>query len=102
MAEREIVDISILIETCTKLLMKFQRKEQLPRKFVPEDYEELDQFEQDLSLFMAEAGAEGEAFLRFRRGSPLEIHVKNDAVNTRDVKRCLKLMVAFRNEVEER
>ena len=81
-----------------RLLMAFQRKEQLPRKFTDGDWEQLRRFEDELEDFMRGAGAAGEEFLAAWRCSPLAVRTPAEVINTRELKRCLKMLVAFRDQ----
>ena len=91
-------DVDRMVDTCMRLLMAFQRKEQLPRKFTDEDWEQLRRFEGELEEFMRGAGAEGEAFLTAWRCSPLVVRTPAEVINTLELKRCLKMLVAFRDQ----
>jgi hypothetical protein len=89
-----------IVETCMRLLMAFQRKEQLPRKFTDEDWVLLRSFETELQGFMQRAGKTGEEFLATWRSSPLDVKTREEVIETRQLKRCLKMLVAFRDHQE--
>lgn len=91
-------DFDRLIVLCMELLVKFQRKEQLPRKFVVQDWDELKAFEGYLNSFMNSIGECGADFLRERLASPFVISSDAPIINTRELKRCLKLLVKVRDE----
>ena len=58
-----------LLTRGAELLIVFQRKEQLPRKFVPQDFDDLRDFEAQLSEFMETMGTAGRLFIDKWRGS---------------------------------
>ncbi len=86
-----------LVEECTQLHMHLQRKEQLPRKFTDEDRSRLEIFQGDLKKLMVEMGIYGEQFLAELNNSPFLVYTQDEKINTRDLRRCLKLLVAFRS-----
>lgn len=96
------VEFNELVQNCTRLLMTLQRKEQLIRKFTAEDWDNLKQFEKQLTEFMGNLGESGSAFLAEWSSSPLIIQGSDAKINTRELKRCLKLLVAFNGSREER
>jgi hypothetical protein len=95
--ESHLRKLNELVEECTQLHMHLQRKEQLPRKFTDEDRSRLKIFQGDLKNLMEEMGISGERFLKDLMNSPFVVHTKGDQINTRDLRRCLQLLVAFRN-----
>lgn len=94
----EKAQLDTLVSRCTELLVRFQRKEQLPKKFIPEDWEELSAFEAQLTAFMEGEGELGQAFLGERRTSPFALTPREGTIDTRGLKRCLKLLVKYQGE----
>ncbi len=93
------VDMDSLITTCTRLYMSFQRKEQLPRKFTEEDWKDFRRFEAELERCMLGLREAGEEFLEAWRTSPLDVRTSEQVINTRELKRCLKMLVIFRDRI---
>ena len=87
-----------LLARGAELLITFQRKEQLPRKFVPQDFEDMREFEAQLQGFMQGMGAAGQRFVDNWRGSNIVIVGDGAGINIRDLKRCLKLMIEFKDD----
>ena len=87
-----------LLARGAELLIAFQRKEQLPRKFVPQDFEDMREFEAQLQEFMQGIGTPGQQFVENWQGSNIVIVGDGAGINIRDLKRCLKLMIEFKDD----
>ena len=91
-------ELNELVKECTEIHMLLQRKEQLPRKFTDEDRQRLKNFVSDLKRYMLAAEEEGAIFLDELNNSPYVVHTSDHQINTRDLRRCLKMLVTFRQK----
>jgi hypothetical protein len=100
MVDGSVPAFEVLLTRGAELLITFQRKEQLPRKFVPQDFADLRGFEAQLQEFMQGMGPAGQQFIDNWQGSNIVIieeGTEGTGINTRDLKRCLKLMIEFKD-----
>ena len=101
MTEPFKAELDHLVKRCTELLMAFQRKEQLPRKFVDSDREELSEFESRVADLMSGCGSPGELFIKEWSSPQFQVQETESRINTRELKRRLKLLAQFQREFQE-